>query len=153
MDYFFPGEPILSAEYNELASYYSDFHKDVNGYRPRWIIGCADGFTSVEELRAGLVQIRAAVDQLHADIERSKSTFEGREALREDGWLIEETDPAYLEAAAASKAERDARRAREEYECSYEYYEEQQKLTEAQKAEQAADDLESFLYDKYEVAV
>jgi len=151
-EFNFPGEPELSAEYNSVASYYSDFHKDVNGFRPRWIVGCADGFTCVSDLRAALAQLRAAVEQLHADIEQRKSTFEGREEMREEGWVVEETDPAYIAAAAASKVDRDARRAREEYECSYEYYLEQQVLTEEQKADKAKDDYESFLYDKYEVA-
>ena len=73
----------LSVE--ELQGYYSDFHKDYYGFRPR-------GFGTVEQWndRDWLI---AQIEQIHGAIDSMKATFEGREELREQGWVVEETDP------------------------------------------------------------
>jgi hypothetical protein len=73
----------LSVE--ELQGYYSDFHKDYYGFRPR-------GFGTPEQWndREWLI---AQIEQIHNAIDSMKATFEGREELREQGWVVEETDP------------------------------------------------------------
>jgi len=73
----------LSVE--ELQGYYSDFHKDYYGFRPR-------GFGTPEQWndREWLI---FNIEQIHGAIDAMKSTFEGREELREQGWVVEETDP------------------------------------------------------------
>jgi len=64
----------------ELASIFSDYHKDVHGVRPRWIdhtdrVVLIDGLESLDRYMAHM-----------------KSTPEGREQLREDGWCVDEPD-------------------------------------------------------------
>ena len=73
----------LSVE--ELQSYFSDFHKDFYGFRPR-------GFGTPEQWndRDWLI---ANIESIHGSIESMKATFKGREELREQGWAVEETDP------------------------------------------------------------
>jgi hypothetical protein len=73
----------LSVE--ELQSYFSDFHKDYYGFRPR-------GFGTPEQWndRDWLI---ANIESIHGSIESMKATFKGREELREQGWAVEETDP------------------------------------------------------------
>jgi len=68
---------------DELQSYLSDFHKDYYGFRPRhynnedwnnkqFLIGCING-------------IHDAMDEL-------KKTPKGREQLRAEGWVIDESE-------------------------------------------------------------
>ena len=89
-------------DYNveELQGYYSDFHKDFYGHRPR-------SYATAEQWANREYLIRE-IDTIHARFERLKSTFEGREFLREQGWLIEEEDPQLILRAAVLKDERDA---------------------------------------------
>jgi hypothetical protein len=70
---------------DELQGYYSDFHKDFYGYRPR-------GFGTVEQWndRDWLI---AQIEQIHDAMDKMKESFAGREELRTNGWVIEETDP------------------------------------------------------------
>jgi hypothetical protein len=75
----------------ELQGYYSDFHKDLNGFRPR--SATADQWNSKQFLVA-------QINLLHDQMDQLKKTFEGREQLREQGWIIEE-----LEAESAQHAE------------------------------------------------
>jgi len=61
----------------ELASYFSDYHKDVHGVRPRWI----DHTDRV-----------AVIDGIHAldrYMEQMRATPEGREQLRAEGWVVD----------------------------------------------------------------
>lgn len=69
----------------ELQGYYSDFHKDLYGYRPRFVLEL-DSWND----RAYL---ESAINQMHDEMDKKKETFEGREELREQGWVVEETDP------------------------------------------------------------
>lgn len=62
----------------ELASTYSDYHKDVHGVRPRWV-----DHTDRVALLAGLEALDNYMDTM-------RSTFQGREFLRSEGWVIEE---------------------------------------------------------------
>ena len=60
----------------ELASLFWDFYKDVHGIRPRWIDS-----TDRETLIVGLAA-------LERHMEWMKSTPEGLERLREEGWAV-----------------------------------------------------------------
>lgn len=98
-EYNFPGEEALSEEFNELASFYSDFHKDIYGFRPRHMALCACDYKHRDDLIQALADIREEVQSLKDYLNRKKETFEGREQLREDGWYIEETEPELIEKA------------------------------------------------------
>ena|SRR5271166_5826080 len=71
-------------EVEKLQSIWSDFYKDVNGFRPRF---ATNGQWN------DAVWLQGQIDDLHKSIERRKDTFAGREELREEGWQVEETDP------------------------------------------------------------
>ena len=75
------------AQYNveELQGYFSDFHKDFYGFRPRGFGTPADWNN-----RDWLI---AQIEQIHGAIDSMKLTFEGREELRENGWSVDESDP------------------------------------------------------------
>lgn len=77
--------------YNDLTDYLSDFHKAVFGYRLR----CYGDPLDVVE---------AHLDSVYAYMDRMKETFEGRQELRDDGWVIEEEDPELQ--AKADEAQR-----------------------------------------------
>ena len=62
----------------ELGDIFSDFFKDVHGYRPRNV-----SFDNREGLIAGL-------DGLYSFMDAMKTTVEGRNQLRDDGWVINE---------------------------------------------------------------
>ena len=74
------------AQYNveELQGYFSDFHKDFYGTRPR--------FATPEQWRSR-EWLEASINAIHDTMDRMKETFAGREELRAGGWVIEETDP------------------------------------------------------------
>ena len=95
-EYLLAGSEVLSREFNDLASFYSDFHKDLYGVRPRSIALCASAYPD----HASLVEAMSHLDRLVQGIQdymtAMKSTFEGRETLRSEGWHIEETDPSYV---------------------------------------------------------
>jgi hypothetical protein len=61
----------------ELAGIFSDYYKDVHGVRPRWV-----DHTDREVLMAGL-------EALNTYMAYMRSTPEGREELREQGWRID----------------------------------------------------------------
>lgn len=68
---------------DELQGYFSDFHKDYYGFRPRF--GSDADWNSRVWLERNINQIHDAMDSL-------KQTFSGREELRQRGWVVEETD-------------------------------------------------------------
>ena len=74
----------------QLQCEYSDFHKDFYGFRPRF--ATSEQWNSEEYLRAQIQSIHDAMDRMNL-------TFEGREELREQGWMIEETDPELAQRA------------------------------------------------------
>ncbi len=97
----------------ELQGYYSDFHKDLNGFRPRG--ADVDQWSSKHYL----------VDQinsLHNQMDRLKQTFEGREQLREQGWIIEETDVELAQQAQWLAQEREREQAEAMAESDATYY-------------------------------
>ena len=59
-----------------LASVFSDYYKDMHGIRPRWV-----DHTDREALIRGL-------DSLDSYMHAMRSTPEGREQLRENGWVV-----------------------------------------------------------------
>jgi len=72
---------FMNFSVEELQGYYSDFYKDLNGFRPR----CA-----TEEQWSSKQFLVTQINLLHNQIDQLKETFEGREQLREQGWIIEE---------------------------------------------------------------
>jgi len=66
---------------DELQSYFSDFHKDYYGFRPR--------FATPEQWqnRDWLVE---HINAIHDAMDELKKTPEGREQLRAEGWVIDE---------------------------------------------------------------
>ena len=69
-----------SYEYDELVEVLSDYHKDVFGTRVRM-----NG--------APRESVIAELDRIDRYMEQMKSTPEGREQLRAEGWAVEE--PVY----------------------------------------------------------
>ena len=64
-------------ETEELAGYFSDYHKDVHGYRPRMV----DGRDRDAVIRG--------IEALDDYMEWMKSTPQGRAQLRSEGWDVE----------------------------------------------------------------
>lgn len=62
---------------DELAGIFSDYYKDVHGVRPRWV-----SHTDRVALIGGLQGLDDYMDYM-------RSTPEGREQLREQGWLMD----------------------------------------------------------------
>lgn len=82
----------------ELQGYFSDFHKDFNGFRPRF---------GTPEQWSDRNWLEAQINSIHDTMDKMRETFAGREELREQGWVIEETDPELAKRAAWLKQERD----------------------------------------------
>lgn len=81
----------------KLQCEWSDFHKDFHGHRPRW--ASAEQWNDQKFLEEQIQRIHTEMDEL-------KRTFQGREHLREQGWVIEETDPVLAERAKWLEVER-----------------------------------------------
>lgn len=77
------------AQYNveELQGYFSDFHKDFYGFRPRF--GRPEQWHDREWLETEINTIHNAMDQM-------KETFQGREELRRQGWSVDELEYANI---------------------------------------------------------
>jgi len=73
------------AQYNveELQGYFSDFHKDFYGFRPR--------FATPEQWR-DRSWLEASINGIHDAMDAMKKTFSGREQLRSEGWIIDEAE-------------------------------------------------------------
>ena len=86
----------------DLQGYYSDFHKDFHGWRPR-------GATPEQWRDRGFLV--AQINHIHDAMDAMKATPEGRAQLRAAGWVIEAyademIDPAeYAEWSADLDAE------------------------------------------------
>ena len=83
------------AQYNveELQGYFSDFHKDFYGMRPR--------FATPEQWRSR-DWLETSINAIHDVMDKMKETAEGRAELRSQGWVIEESDFDVLEQAEES---------------------------------------------------
>lgn len=68
---------------DQLQSYFSDFHKDYYGFRPR--------FATPEQWRNRdwLVE---HINDIHNAMDAMKKTAKGCEQLRDDGWQIDESE-------------------------------------------------------------
>ena len=67
----------------DLQSYFSDFHKDYYGFRPR--------FATPEQWRDREWLIES-IDAIHDAFDARKETPEGRASLRAEGWHIDESE-------------------------------------------------------------
>jgi hypothetical protein len=74
-----------SMDLDELQSYFSDFHKDFYGFRPR--------FATPDEWNDSKWLI-TRIEGIHDVMEKMSSTPEGREQLRNEGWSFNEADYA-----------------------------------------------------------
>ena len=74
----------------ELQGYFSDFHKDFYGFRPR--------YATPEQWRSR-EYLEAAINAIHNTMDKMKETYEGRQELRSQGWIIDEADFDVLERA------------------------------------------------------
>jgi hypothetical protein len=86
------------AQYNveELQGYFSDFHKDFYGFRPRTLGSDADWRD-----RSWLEE---QINRIHDAMDEMKKTYSGREALRIQGWIIDEEEYANWSADADAVA-------------------------------------------------
>jgi hypothetical protein len=77
------GNHFDDMDVDELQSYFSDFHKDYYGFRPR--------FATHEQWnnREWLVE---HIDGIHNAMDEMKKTAKGREQLRAEGWHIDESE-------------------------------------------------------------
>ena len=81
-------------EFNKRCSYYSDFHKDFIGCRPRDINMNAENFRVNEwshdttKLEAQLAKVNERIAQLEAEFKAYKATPQGRAQLEADGWTF-----------------------------------------------------------------
>ena len=79
----------------DLQNTFSDFFKEINGFRPRWM--------SLEQWNseAWLEQaIQSLHDEANAHQNECMKTFAGREHLRAEGWYVpDETDPVLAQHA------------------------------------------------------
>ena len=96
----------------ELQGYYSDFHKDLNGFRPRG--------ASLEQWNSKQFLV-AQINSLHNQMDQLKQTFEGREQLREQGWIIEEPNTELAQQASwlAQEREREQAEAMADLDATY----------------------------------
>ena len=62
----------------ELASYFSNYHKDVHGVRPRWVD------------HTDRVAVIEGLESLDRYMDSMKSTQESRAKLRAAGWWVEQ---------------------------------------------------------------
>jgi len=90
---------------DELQGYFSDFHKDRYGFRPRF--GTHEDWNNREWLEE-------QINYIHDEMDHMKTTFKGREELRRQGWVVEETDAELAKQAEWLKQERDREEAEAE---------------------------------------
>jgi len=97
----------------ELQGYYSDFYKDLNGFRPRG---------ATEEQWHSKEYLVIQINLLHVQMDQLKETFEGREQLREQGWIVEEPDAELAQHATWLAQERERKQAEAMAELDATYY-------------------------------
>jgi len=71
-----------------LQGYFSDFHKDFYGSRPRF--GTPEQWQDRTWLENSIIAIHCAMDHM-------KLTPEGRDELRANGWVIDEPEPEIID--------------------------------------------------------
>jgi hypothetical protein len=65
-EYLLVGSEALSREFNDVASYYSDFHKEVYGFRPRSMALCACDYPDHNSLVEAMSHLKRLMDGLNA---------------------------------------------------------------------------------------
>ena len=83
----------------DLQGYYSDFHKDFHGWRPR-------GATPEQWRDRGFLV--AQINSIHDAMDAMKATPVGRSQLREAGWVFEDPEVIDPEEYAEWSADLDA---------------------------------------------
>jgi hypothetical protein len=78
---------------DDLQSYFSDFHKDFYGFRPR---------SATPEQWRSADWLKSSITAIHDTMDSMKETAAGRAELRSQGWVIEESDFDVLEQAEES---------------------------------------------------
>jgi hypothetical protein len=71
-----------SMDLDELQSYFSDFHKDFYGFRPR--------FATPQQWNDSEWLI-TSIEGIHEVMDRMMTSPEGREQLRYEGWSVDES--------------------------------------------------------------
>ena len=72
---------LAQYDVEELQGYFSDFHKDFYGFRPR--------YATPEQWRSR-EWLESSINAIHDAMDRMKETPEGRAELRRQGWVIDE---------------------------------------------------------------
>ena len=75
------GSDLDSMDVDQLQGYYSDFHKDLIGFRPR---------SATPEQWNDPEWLKKEINGLHDYFDRLKSSPEGRAQLKADGWHIDD---------------------------------------------------------------
>jgi hypothetical protein len=97
----------------ELQGYYSDLHKDFYGFRPRG--------AEVDQWNNKQYLVNQ-INSCHDHMDQLKQTFEGREQLREQGWIIEEPNAELAQQAQWLSQEREREQAEAMAELDATYY-------------------------------
>lgn len=90
MEFLLEGFEDLSREFNATAQYYSDFHKEVHGMRPRGMALVASEYADGDALAEAKSHLDRLIDGLNDYLEAMMSTPAGRAQLRAEGWSISE---------------------------------------------------------------
>jgi hypothetical protein len=81
---------LAQYDVEELQGYFSDFHKDFYGMRPR--------FATPKQWRSR-EWLEASINAIHDAMDKMKETYQGRAELRANGWQIDESEFDVLELA------------------------------------------------------
>lgn len=101
-EYLLKGSEELSREFNDLASIYSDFYKDVYGVRPRDMALCACDYANERELLQAFISLKA---RMHETEVASVSIFAEENRMREQAIKDFETNIAhYIQCGANNRA-------------------------------------------------
>jgi hypothetical protein len=74
---------LAQYDVEELQGYFSDFHKDYYGFRPR--------FATPEQWR-DRSWLESQINGIHDAMDAMKKTHSGREQLRAEGWVVDEAE-------------------------------------------------------------
>lgn len=81
-------------EFEKLCTDYSEFHKDLYGFRPRDINMNPEAYRVNEwshdttKLDAEIVKVKGLIANMKAEFDAIASTEAGRDMLREDDWKL-----------------------------------------------------------------
>ena len=78
-NYLLVGSEDLSREFNDVASFYSEYHKEVYGFRPRHMALCACDYADEASLREAF----ATLKQLVAQVEEAAPAIFAQEELEQ----------------------------------------------------------------------